>query len=95
MQNYRPSAVPGWPRAAERVTSGDVASTSSSEADFYVLAKAIEERLDQGEIVEALSWREVGREDDLLQVGLAQGIEIELPRQHPCQRVAMPGKPLI
>ena len=53
----------------------------SSKPDADVFAKAFEESLDRGEIAEALSWREVERENDLLEVGLARGVEIEMPGQ--------------
>ena len=54
---------------------------ASRESDLNVFAKAFEEGLDRGQIADALSWREVEREDDLLEVGLADGVEVELSRQ--------------
>ena len=52
-----------------------------SKSDLKVFAKAFEEGLDRGQIADALSWREVERQDDLLEVCLADGVELELSRQ--------------
>src|SRR4051794_15889192 len=51
----------------------------SSEADLHVLAKLGEQRLERGEEAEALPRRQVVAEDDLLQLGVAHGVEV--PRQ--------------
>ena len=53
----------------------------SSEADPDVPAKLAEQRLERGEEAEALPGRQVVREHDLLQLGIAQGVEIEVARQ--------------
>jgi hypothetical protein len=58
-----------------------VEADASSKPDADVFAKAFEEGLDSGEIADALSWREVERQDDLLEIGLADGVEVELSRQ--------------
>ena len=52
-----------------------------SEADLHVLAKLLEQRLERGEEAEALPRRQVVAEDDLLQLGVAHGVEVEVPRQ--------------
>src|SRR3954453_23064742 len=53
----------------------------SSEADPLVFAKLREQRLERGEEAEALPRRQVVAEDDLLQLGVAHGVEVEVPRQ--------------
>src|SRR5690242_21923992 len=52
-----------------------------SEADLHVLAKLFEQRLERGEEAEALPGREVVGEDDLLQLGVAERVEVEVPGQ--------------
>jgi hypothetical protein len=52
-----------------------------SEADPDVPAKLREQRLHRREEAEALPGRQVVGEDDLLQLGLAQGVEVEIPGQ--------------
>src|SRR6188472_4011325 len=52
-----------------------------SEADLHVFAKLREQGLERGEEAEALPRREIVAEDDLLQLGVAQGVEVEVPRQ--------------
>src|SRR5881275_2671479 len=52
-----------------------------SEADLDVPAKLREQRLERGEEAEALARRQVVREHDLLQLGVAQRVEVEVPRQ--------------
>src|SRR4051794_34926953 len=53
----------------------------SSEADLDVLAKLREQRLERGEEAEALPGREIVAQHDLLQLGLGQGVGVEVPRQ--------------
>src|SRR3712207_308011 len=52
-----------------------------SEADLDVFAKLPEQRLERGEEAEALARGQVVAEDDLLQLGLAQRVEVEVARQ--------------
>jgi len=49
-----------------------------SEADLDVPAKLLEQRLKRGEQAKAVSRRQVVAEDDLLQLGVAKGIEVEV-----------------
>src|SRR5205085_2378763 len=51
------------------------------KADLHVFAKLLEQGLERGEEAEALPRREIVAEDDLLQLGVAQGVEVEVPRQ--------------
>src|SRR4051794_9627480 len=53
----------------------------SSEADLHVLAKLREQRLERGEEAEALPRRQVAAEHDLLQLGVAERVEVEVPGQ--------------
>src|SRR5918997_828617 len=50
-----------------------------SKADLNVFAKLAEQRLERGEEAQALSGCQVVAEDDLLQLGVAQGVEIKIP----------------
>ena len=50
-----------------------------SEADLDIPAKLSQQRLERGEEAEALPRREIVAEDDLLQLGVAEGIEVEVP----------------
>ena len=52
-----------------------------SKADLDVSAKLPEQCLDRGEESEAFPGRQIVGEDDLLQLGVAQGIEVEIARQ--------------
>ena len=52
-----------------------------SEADLDVPAKLFEEGLQRREEAEALPRRQVVAEDDLLQLGVAERVEVEVPRQ--------------
>src|SRR3954451_17726349 len=52
-----------------------------SEADLDVFAKLFEQRLERGREAETLPGRQVVAEDDLLQLGVPQGVEVEIPRQ--------------
>src|SRR3954447_23855347 len=45
------------------------------------LAKLLEQRLERGEEAEALPRRQVVREHDLLQLGIPERVEVEVPRQ--------------
>ena len=53
----------------------------SSEADLHVFAKLREQGLERGEEAEALAGREIVAEHDLLQLGVAQGVQVEVPGQ--------------
>ena len=52
-----------------------------SETDLDVPAKLLEQGLERGEEAEALPRRQVVGEDDLLQLGVAERVEVEVPRQ--------------
>src|SRR3954468_2770246 len=52
-----------------------------SKADLDVPAKLREQRLERGEEAEALARRQVVAEHDLLQLGLGQRVEVEVPGQ--------------
>ena len=52
-----------------------------SEADPDVPAKLPEQRLHRGEKAEALPRRQVVGEHDLLQLGVAERVEVEVPGQ--------------
>ena len=62
---------------ADSGTSGN----DLSEADLDVPAKLPEQRLHRGEEAEALPGHQVVAEDDLLQLGVIQGVEVEVPGQ--------------
>jgi hypothetical protein len=63
-----------------RVDSG-TRRNGLSKADLDVSAKLPEQCLDRGEESEAFPGRQIVGEDDLLQLGVAQGIEVEIARQ--------------
>jgi glycosyltransferase involved in cell wall biosynthesis len=52
-----------------------------SEADLDVFAKLPEQCLERGEEAEAFPRRQIVGEDDLLQLGVAQRVEVEVARQ--------------
>src|ERR687885_1180969 len=52
-----------------------------SEADLDVPAKLLEQGLERGQEAEALAGRQVVAEHDLLQLGVAQRVQVEVPRQ--------------
>src|SRR5689334_5516711 len=52
-----------------------------SEADWDVPAKLLEQRLEGRQEAEALARRQVVAEHDLLQLGVGQGVEVEVARQ--------------
>src|SRR4051812_4416369 len=52
-----------------------------SEADLHVPAKLFEQRLERGQEAEALPRRQVVAEDDLLQLGVAERVQVEVPGQ--------------
>src|SRR3954451_17853914 len=69
-----------WPaQLRDRGADSRVKRNGSSEADLHVLAKLGEQGLERGEEAEALPRRQVVAEDDLLQLGVAHGVEV--PRQ--------------
>ena len=72
---YSPELEPGRP-ADSRAKRNRL-----SEADLHVLAKLLEQRLERGEEAEALPRRQVVREHDLLQLGIPERVEVEVPRQ--------------
>src|SRR3954462_1457978 len=71
-QNTSPEA--GWPDSR-------VKRNGLSEADLHVFAKLREQRLERGEEAEALPRREIVAEHDLLQLGVAQRVEVEVSGQ--------------
>src|SRR4051794_32442151 len=52
-----------------------------SEADLDVPAKLLEQGLERGEEAEALPWRQVVAEHDLLQLGVPERVEVEVAGQ--------------
>ena len=52
-----------------------------SKADLDVFAKLREQRLERGEEAEAFPGRQVVGEDNLLQLGVAERVEVEIARQ--------------
>jgi hypothetical protein len=52
-----------------------------SEADLHVPAKLFEQRLERGQKAEALPGRQIVREHDLLQLRVAERVEVEVPGQ--------------
>src|SRR4051794_35998921 len=86
----RPSGTSQPTRADEdksRIGCGSAVADSrakrngSSEADLHVPAKLFEQRLERGEEAEALPGRQVVAEDDLLQLGVAERVQVEVPGQ--------------
>ena len=69
-----------WARLKEWVNSG-AKRNGLSEADLDVFAKLAEQRLKWGEEAEALPGRQVVGEDDLLQLGVTERVEVEVTRQ--------------
>jgi hypothetical protein len=51
------------------------------KAELHVFAKLLEQRLERGQEAEALAGRQVVSEDDLLQLGVAERVQVEVPRQ--------------
>src|SRR3954470_2387586 len=71
-----------WPaQLRDRGADSRVKRNGSSEADLHVLAKLLEQGLERGEEAEALPRGQVVREHDLLQLGVAERVEVEVPRQ--------------
>jgi hypothetical protein len=64
-----------------------------SEAEADVPAKLVERRLGRGEEAEALRGRQVVGEDDLLQLGVAERVEVEALRQVAAQPFAFSTDP--
>ena len=52
-----------------------------SEVDLDVFAKLAKQRLKWGEKAEALPGRQVVGEDDLLQLGVTERVEVKVARQ--------------
>ena len=52
-----------------------------SKADLDVSAKLAEQRLERGEEAQALPGRQVVAQHDLLQLRVAEGVEVEVARQ--------------
>src|SRR4051794_14755630 len=67
--------------AAEGGADSRAKRNGSSEADLHVFAKLREQGLERGEEAEALPRREIVAEDDLLQLGVAQGVQVDVPGQ--------------
>src|SRR5215207_142555 len=67
------------PASATWVDSG-TRRNGLSEADLHVPAKLREEGWDGREEAEALPRREIVTEDDLLQLGVAERVQVEVPR---------------
>ena len=74
--NISPTTFSKW--RAKYAGGGFRGEVQRSEADLDVSAKLFEPRLGRGEEAQALSWREIMSEDDLLQLGLVERIEIEI-----------------
>src|SRR4051795_7197913 len=70
-------------RAGEQARPADSGTNrnGSSEADLDVPAKLLEQGLERGEEAEALPRGQVVAEHDLLQLGVAQRVEVEVPGQ--------------
>ena len=69
-----------WGHLPPPVDSG-AKGNGLSKADLDVPAKLAEQRLERGEEAEALPGREIVGEDDLLQLGVAECVEVEIARQ--------------
>src|SRR5436305_14398312 len=65
-----------WPAADSRAKRNGL-----SEADLDVPAELLEQRLEGRQEAEALAGRQVVAEHDLLQLGVAQGVQVEVARQ--------------
>src|SRR3954452_17782772 len=66
------------------------------KADLHVPAKLFEQRLERGQEAEALAGRQVVAEDDLLQLGVAERVEVEVPGQVAAQAaVRVLDRPLL
>src|SRR3954454_2916548 len=70
-----------------------------SEADLHVFVKLREQGLERSEEAEALPRREIVAEDDLLQLGVAHGVQVDVPGQVAAQppvrvldRALLPGR---
>src|SRR4051794_15489637 len=75
-----------WPRIGNASTATRSADSGTkgnglSEADLDVPAKLFEEGLQRREEAEALPRRQVVAEHDLLQLGVTERVEVEVPRQ--------------
>ena len=65
--------------SAQHLVDSGARRDGLSEADPHVPAKLAEQRLHRGEEAEALPRRQVVAEDDLLQLGVAERVEVEVP----------------
>src|SRR3954452_1565194 len=102
------TAAGGRPFVLAVLTTGDAAPGRAgsgarrnglSEADLDVPAKLLEQRLERGEEAETLAQRQVVAKHDLLQLGVAERVEVEVPRQVAAQppvrvldRAFLPGR---
>jgi len=79
------TSIRAHPKAAGAPKKGGADSRAKrnglSEADLHVLAKLFEQRLDRGEEAEALAGRQVVAQHDLLQLSVAQGVQVEVAGQ--------------
>src|SRR5437763_10100297 len=75
------TAITSGPAPPRALADSGAKRNGLSEADLDVPAKLREQRLERGEEAEALARRQVVREHDLLQLGVAQRVEVEVPRQ--------------
>src|SRR3954453_23093024 len=67
---------------AEKLSADSRAKRNGlSEADLDVPAKLLEQRLEGRQEAEALPRRQVVAEHDLLQLGVGQGVQVEVARQ--------------
>src|SRR4051794_35295313 len=65
----------------ETVADSRAKRNGLSEADLHIFAKLFEQGLERGEEAEALARREIVAEHDLLQLGVAQRVEVEVAGQ--------------
>ncbi len=56
-----------------------------SKSDFDVLSKDGQHCLERGFITEAFAWSEIGGEDDVLQLLLIEGIDVQVAEQPTAQ----------
>src|SRR3954463_3389158 len=68
-------ATAGWVSVDDTADSR-AKRNGSSEADLHIFAKLLEQGLERGEEAEALPRRQVVAEDDLLQLGVAEGVGV-------------------
>src|SRR3954451_25465828 len=90
----QPRSLDCWPTTSP--ADSGTRRNGLSEADLDVPAKLFEEGLQRREEAEALPRRQVVAEDDLLQLGVAERVEVEVPRQVAAQpAVGVLNRPLL